>query len=399
MLQIIMKALRYRMVSNLALLASIAAGVCLIFSVTLIQFGVSDGLEKARQQLGVDILVVPSGASVDPGEILYGGSPSNIYMKKELEQEVAKTKGVRRVTAQFFTQSLISDCCDVGLAIRMIGYDPKTDWLVQPWLKNIARTELSDDEAIVGSDVTTVQNNKIMILNKPFRVVATMEPSGTGLDRSILTNINTARQTASHSFSLEKVWQQNGEAVNLISAILVEMEPGADVKEIIAHLENFNQVRAFSATETKKRTYEQLSVITGLLEVSGIVALLASMIQLISRLYTLTIERKGEWGLYLALGATPRKIALLIISEAGILCSLGAAIGLVCGYVLYLWSIGFIGVHQAFPFVYPGIGLTVLIAAFIFFFWLLMGIIASWIPAYRGSHIEPTLVMTRGEFD
>jgi putative ABC transport system permease protein len=399
MLQIIMKALRYRMISNLALLASIAAGVCLIFSVTLIQFGVSDGVEKAWQQLGADILVVPSGASVDPGEILYGGSPSNIYMKKELEQEVAKTKGVRRITAQFFTQSLTGDCCDVGLAIRMIGYDPKTDWLVQPWLKNIARTELSDDEVIIGSDVKTVQNNKIMILNRTFRVAATMEPSGTGLDHSILTNINTARQTAANSFSLEKVWQQNGEADNLISAILVEVEPGADVKEIIAHLENFNQVRAFSATETKQRTYEQLSVITGLLAVSGIVALLASMIQLISRLYTLTIERQGEWGLYLALGATPRKIALLIISETGILCSLGASVGLVFGYALYVWSVSFIGAHQGFPFAYPGMGLTLLIAAIIFFFWLSVGILAAWIPAYRGSRIEPTLVMTRGEFD
>lgn len=399
MLQIMMKALRYRMVSNLPLCASIAAGVCLIFSVTLIQIGVSDGVEKARQQLGADILVVPSGASVDPGEILYSGSPSNIYMKKELEQEVAKTKGVHRVTAQFFTQSLAGDCCDVGLDIRMIGYDPKTDWLVQPWLKNIARTELADDEVIIGSDVKTVQNNKIMILNKTFRVAARMEPSGTGLDHSILTNIHTARQTAANSFSLEKVWQQNGEATNLISAILVEVEPGADVKEIVRQLEDFNQVRAFSATETKRRTYEQLSVITGLLAVAGIIALLASMIQLISRLYTLTIERQGEWGLYLALGATPRKIALLIISETGILCSFGASVGLVSGYVLYVWSVSFIGAHQAFPFIYPEIGLTLLIATLIFFFWLLVGILAAWIPVYRGSKIEPTLVMTRGEFD
>ncbi len=56
MLKIIGKALRHRMVSNIALLAAIAAGVCLIFSVTLIQYGVSDGLEKARQRLGADIL-------------------------------------------------------------------------------------------------------------------------------------------------------------------------------------------------------------------------------------------------------------------------------------------------------------------------------------------------------
>jgi putative ABC transport system permease protein len=399
MLQIIMKALRHRLVSNLALLVSIAAGVCLIFSVTLIHFGVSNGLEKARQRLGADILVVPVGVSVDPGEILYGGAPSNIYMPQELEQKVANMKGVQRATAQFFTQSLTEDCCDVGSAIRMIGYDSKTDWLVQPWLKDIAKTELADDEVIIGSGVTAGEGNKIMILGKSFHVVATMEPSGTGLDRSILTSIDTARRTAANSPLLKKIWQQNGDATNLISAILVEVAPGADVKEIIARLENFNEVQAFSAAETKRRTYEQFLVITGLLAVSGIVALVASIIQLFARLYTLTVERQGEWGLYLALGATPRKIALLIISETAILCTIGVAGGLVLGYLLYLWSVNFISVHQSFPFLYPGWGLTILSAAVILFFWLLVGIIAAWIPAYRGSHIEPTLVMTRGEFD
>ena len=399
MLQIIIKSLKHRMISNLALLVSIAAGVSLIFSVTLIQFGVNDGLEKARQRLGADILVVPAGASVDPGEILYGGSPSNVYMKQELEQNVAKMKGVHRVTSQFFTQSLNEECCDVGYAYRLIGYDPKTDWLVQPWLQNIAKTELADDEVILGSSVSAAKGNQITILGKTFRVAAVMEPSGTGLDWSILTNIATARTTAAHSPLLGKVWQQNGDANELISAILVEVEPGTDVKEIIMRLENFNNVRAFSALETKKRIYEQFLVITGLLFVSGLVALGASLVQLISRLFTLTVERQGEWGLYLALGATPRRIASLIVAETGILCSLGAAGGLLLGYWLYVWSIGFISVHQSFPFVYPGYGLTAVIALAIFSFWLVAGILAAWIPAYRGSHIEPTLVMTRGEFD
>ncbi|MCE5287032.1 MAG: ABC transporter permease [Pelosinus sp.] len=399
MLQIIMKSLQHRMITNLALLASIAAGVCLIFSVTLIQFGVSDGLEKARQRLGADILVVPSGASVDPGEVLYGGAPSNIYMKNELEQEVANLKGVKRVTAQFFTQSLDEDCCDLGVALRMIGYDPKTDWLVQPWLENVSKRELVDNEVIIGSGVTAAKGNNLTILGKEFHVVAVMEPSGTGLDRSILTSISTARKTAANSPLLKNVWQKNGEADKLISAILVEVEPGADVREIIVRLETSHEVRAFSASETKRRIYEQFLVVVGLLAASGIVALVASMIQLFTRLYTLTVERQGEWGLYLAIGATPRKITLLIIVEAGILCSLGAAGGLILGYLLYLWSVTFISTHQAFPFVYPGLGLMGVTAAGIYLFWLLVTVFAAWIPIYRGGHIEPTLVMTRGEFD
>jgi putative ABC transport system permease protein len=399
MIPILLKGLWHRKIQNLALVISIVVGVSLIFSVLLIRYGVEDGLEKARQRLGADLLVVPSGTTVDPGEILYGGSPNNIYMPKQFEEKISQIQGIRKVTAQFFTQSLTDDCCDIGTAIRLIGYDPKTDWIIQPWLNNISKIQLADDEVILGANVPTSLTDKINILGKTFHITATLEPSGTGLDRSILMDINVARNIAVSSTNLQQIWNANGPPSELISAILIEVESNTDIDAIISQIENTGKVHAFSAAETKRRIYEQFLVITSLLIAAGSMAVVASAVQLFSRLYTLTIERQGEWGLYLALGSTPPNIVLLIVAEAVILCSIGTIIGMVFGYLLFLWSVGFITDHQIFPFIYPDFFLVFKTGLVIFFAWIAVGSVAAWIPAYRSSRIEPSLIMTRGEFD
>lgn len=399
MIQLILKSLWHRRVQNIALLLSVAVGVSLVFSVMLIQYGVSDGLIKAKQRLGADILAVPGGAAVEPGEILYGGSPHNIYMDKNIEKKIAAIPGVRRVTAQFFTQTLTEECCDIGESIRLVGYDPGTDWLVQPWLETITKPKLAEDEIIVGSKVPTFSAQKIFILGKIFRVAAIMEPSGTGLDKSILMDINAARALAKDSVNLEDVFIEQGAPLDLVSAVLIETEPDANILGIRSQIEELGKVHAFSAADTKRHIYNQLMMITGLLLMAGILTVIASVFQLFSRLYSLTLERQGEWGLYLAIGAAPKTVAAIIIKEAVLLCAAGSFVGLIFGYILYLWSVSFITAHQAFPFIYPSISIVLLLAGAIFAAWALIGAIAAVIPAYRSSHVEPNLVMTRGEFD
>jgi putative ABC transport system permease protein len=399
MIKLIIKSLWHRRIQNIALLLSVAVGVCLVFSVALVQCGVSDGLIKAKERLGADILAVPSNAAVEPGEILYGGSPRNIYMDKNIVGKIAAITGVKRVTAQFFTQTLTEECCDIGESIRLVGYDPKTDWLVQPWLENIDKLKLADDEIVVGAKVPVFSAQKIFILGKIFRVAAIMEPSGTGLDKSIMMDIHAARTIAADSANLQDIFASQGAPAELVSAVLVEIEPDTDILYVRSQIEALGSVNAFSAAETKRHIYGQLTIITGLLLMAGILAVLASIFQLFSRLYSLTLERQGEWGLYLAIGAEPKTVAAMIVAEAMLLCAAGSLVGLIFGYVLYLWSVGFIMAHQAFPFIYPSIPMVLIIGFAIFCAWVLISAVSAVIPAYRSSHIEPNLVMTRGEFD
>ncbi|WP_199884052.1 ABC transporter permease [Anaerosinus massiliensis] len=399
MMHLILKSLWHRRVQNIALLCSIAVGICMVFSVALVQYGVSEGMEKAKQRLGADLLVVPDSATIEPGEILYGGSPQNIYMEKDIEQKIATIAGVKRVTAQFYSQTLDEECCNIGEPVRLVGFDPETDWLVQPWLKNIGKLQLENDEVIVGAKASGFSSQKIFILGKIFRVAAVMEPSGTGMDQSILMNIEEARALAGKSASLQEVFDVQGAPIDLLSAVLVETEADANVSSVRKQIEAIDNVHAFSAVETKQQIYGQIVILTGLLLAVAFLTMLVSLIQLFSRLYSLILERQSEFGLYLALGAVPKTILTIIITEAVLLCGIGSLAGLVLGYGLYVWLIDFIMVHQAFPFVYSNAATVVLLGAGIFGAWTLIGAIAALIPAYRSSHIEPNSVMVRGEYD
>ena len=130
----------------------------------------------------------------------------------------------------------------------------------------------------------------------------------------------------------------------------------------------------------------------------GILAVLTSIFQLFARMYALTLERQGEWGLYIALGSTWADIAKMILAEVGFLAVGGAVTGFLFGYILFVWSIGFMEAQQAFPFLYPKLGTTFEIAFFIFVVLLFISSIAAVIPAYRSRSIQPSEIMTRGEF-
>ena len=108
MLRLIFHSLGRRRWQSLAALAGVALGVGLLLAVWLLYRGLSGGLERGRQRLGADLLIVPAGTTVDPDQALFAGSPLNVYMDKKYADMARKVPGVRRVEAQFFTQSLCS---------------------------------------------------------------------------------------------------------------------------------------------------------------------------------------------------------------------------------------------------------------------------------------------------
>ena len=55
---------------QLATVFVIFVSVSLLFATWLLQQGMRNGLEREQERLGADLLVVPDGVTVEPGEIL-----------------------------------------------------------------------------------------------------------------------------------------------------------------------------------------------------------------------------------------------------------------------------------------------------------------------------------------
>jgi putative ABC transport system permease protein len=104
MLRLILQSLLRRRWQSLATIVGVALGAALLLAVFLLYRGFDQGLERGRQRLGADLLVVPSNATVDPDRALFAGSPLSVYMDKKYADLARKVPGVRRVEEQFFTQ-------------------------------------------------------------------------------------------------------------------------------------------------------------------------------------------------------------------------------------------------------------------------------------------------------
>ena len=154
------------------------------------------GLQGYRDRLGADIVVVPSSAkghgSVD--DILLQGITGNYYIAEKDVEKVLSTEGIGEVSAQFFLTSAKASCCSTR--VQIIGFDPESDFVVQPWIRDSFSGDILDGEVIAGSSINVPSDKTVTFYGTDYKVAAQLAPTGTGLDSAVYANMKTIRNTA-----------------------------------------------------------------------------------------------------------------------------------------------------------------------------------------------------------
>ncbi|MBV8550855.1 MAG: ABC transporter permease [Acidobacteriaceae bacterium] len=118
-----------------------------------------------------------------------------------------------------------------------------------------------------------------------------------------------------------------------------------------------------------------------LLTVLGVISLLLAILGLYGVMAYSTTQRTGEIGIRMALGAQPAQVLQLVMREGMGLCLIGIALGLIPSLVLArLAASALYGVGNHDGWIYFA-GALILSAA---------ALLATWLPARRAAHIEPT---------
>ena len=238
MFRLITHNLLRRRWQTIAAAAGVALSVALLIAVFLFYFGFRDGLERGRQQLGADLLVVPGDATVDADKALFAGSPLNIYMDAGYADRARRISGVRHVEAQFFTQTLRLECCSLGEETRLIGIETDVARRLATLSPN-GRDHLETNEVVAGSALLGGVGKPgalVELLGEIFHLAYRLEPTGTSLDHSLLNRIDSARQLAANSSALQPVWQANGQPDKLISAMLIEVDRPQAIQQVARSL-------------------------------------------------------------------------------------------------------------------------------------------------------------------
>lgn len=399
MLQIIRHSLSRRWVQSLSTLTAVLVSVGIFFALYLLYLGVSLGLDAGNRRLGADLLVVPTDTIVEPETLLFTGEPYNVYMKKEFEAEIARIPGVRRTTPQFFAQTLDETCCSLTGATRLIGFDQGSDWLVLSWVKRLPGGGLAPDQVMVGAGVKGFSGQTAVILKKKLRVAAVLEPTGTSLDYSVLMPIDATRNLVKSIPYFQVFLGDRQDAGGLISALLVDVDEQADKAKVVKAIERAGNVRVIQASVVLQRIKKQMNMLFLIMLGGGLLAAVSSVFQLFSRFFSLAWDRKGEWGLYRALGATRRDLKILVVGEALVLTLGGVASGLVLGYFLNSSIVGRLQKQKAFPLLDLSLSDVLVGILAISGIFTLLGIIAALIPGIRGGKIDPSSAMALGDID
>ncbi|MDR2616025.1 MAG: ABC transporter permease [Oscillospiraceae bacterium] len=300
----------YRAVGIAALVAALTFA---LVGGSLLALGMRSGVTSLRGRLGADALLVPGGYEADAEGALLRGEPSAFWFEASLASRLADNPDIERSTPQLFIASFDSEHCDA--AVQFIGYEPETDFLIAPWLTESVPGGPGDGEIVVGARVRGKTGGTLKFFGRDYLVAGRLEETGMGFDTSVFVNMKTARDALIDYVALGGKGGPEGEA-GAVSSLAVDIKPGVSPSDFS------RGVRYEFRTENVGVVLTQavLGSVSGGLSslfifIAAVVALLWAMtVVVLAILFSVSVnERRREFGIYRALGATRGALSRLVI--------------------------------------------------------------------------------------
>ena len=379
--------------AGLGLIVALLAFV--LFGGSILTISLNNGLSSLNARFGADLVVVPLGYDGDMEAILLKGEPSYFYLDASVVDDLREIKGVEAVSSQFYLTSTGAACCD--LPVQIIGIDPETDFTVTPWIDHIYDT-LSDGALIIGSDVQAQSDGTIRFYGHKYRIAATLDETGTGMDQSIFANRNTVLDLMEAAKEQGYNFSDSSDPERLVSSIFIKTAEGYDAETVTHNIRV--AIDGLQVIKTK-------SMVTGIAEsIQSIVSIvyvfiavfLALSIVIQTTVFTVTAnERKREFAVLRTLGATRKKLAGILLEEALYISTAGGVLGVaLAAGVVFPFSV-YIGDRLGLPYVVPSTPTVLVVLAVSLFITILLGPLSAAYAAAKISRADTYRILREGE--
>ena len=327
-LSVALKNLKRKAFRTLVLVFAIALFVSLLVFALSFSISITATIDRVSQRLGADIIAVPVGARTEAQEFLLESRNTSFYMSADLIDEVKKIEGVKEVTHQTYVSTIDGLCCDV-IPTGIVAFDPKTDFIVKPWLNKAIGRQLRSGEAIAGAG--TAENLGLGLLgveatlfNNRFTIVGEMEATGTGLDNALFMTVESLQEIIDSGLTpLDK-----GE----ISVIFIRLEDGLDPDYMGRVIEG--QIYNLDVVTRSSMGVRWLSTLADINQIFMVTVSLSSLLTIFlvwSIFSAIANERAREIGIMRAIGARQSQVVKLFFVEVCLLGSLGSLLGVLGG--------------------------------------------------------------------
>ena len=368
------------------------------FGGTVMVMSLSNGINSLSARLGADIIVTPYAATsqVSYDSVIIQGKPGQFYMDSKYYEEIkTEIEGIDKITAQFYLASAKASCCSSRLQI--IGFDPATDFSIQPWVEKSYSDKLGLYDAVVGSDVTPNTDMTVEIYGKTLHVQAMLDKTGTELDSALYVDIDTMKELIRAHNEKNPNQEKTIDPDNVVSSVLIKVADGYDIDEVAGDINlHVRQVKAIRTQNMISGVSESLSGVSATISVLMVVVWILSAV-ILAIVFTMNInERKKEFAVLRVLGASRVKLAGLVFREAALYGFLGSLLG--AGLTVLITALFTPAIENmiGLPFLLPPVPVMLIAGALTVVLTVAEGAVTAASSAVKISKIDTGLIL-RGD--
>ena len=344
--------LRSQLFRSLCLMFIVMISAATLLGGTFLAKSMQAGVDNLSQRLGADMLVVPYGYDTKIQGALLRGEPSTFYFADQTTEKIAEIGGVEAVSPQLYIATLSAGCC--SWPIQMIGFEPRTDFVIQPWLAQTLDQNLADGEIVIGFNINSGVGEKLKFFGKNYIVAARLSKTGMGFDTSVFMNMNTARELVLASERLKAHPAANDK--KLISSVTVKVKNGYDAKAVANDILQKYAIEGVDVVLTKNMLSAVAQNLRGL---SSYLYLLSALSWLLSVcvlfiIFAVTFNtRQKEFAIYRVLGASKKKLREIVLCESLFISLGGTLAGFVIATIIIFSFNTYIGTLLDLPYLRP----------------------------------------------
>lgn len=356
-MKILPLALRYLWARPLAAVLNLLLLTLGLASITFVVL-VSDQVTNSfkRDLAGIDLVV---GAKGSPMQLILAGvfhidvAPGNIALSD------VRALAAKPLVAQVIPLSL----GDSFRSFRIVGTTP--DYLAhykmkfaqgQPWSHSMEAVAgahaaqaigLKVGDAFVGTH--GLAGNGDQHGDAPYRVTGVLAPCGCVLDRLLLTSLESVWHVHEKSMAMDEEDRKALEENREVTVALVRYRSPLAAASYPRAINNETEMQAAAPAIEVTRLLRLLGVGTEVLQGMGAVLLLTAALSVFIALWTAVRERRADLAMLRMLGASPGKVAALLLAEAFWLAALASVLGLAGGHVLAAITGAVLQAQQSLP--------------------------------------------------
>ena len=337
---------------GLSLLIAMLASSLLVGG--LFSFSLSKGLNRLSSRLGADVIVIPQGTEINDQSVLLQGDSKYAYLPEGSLEFIRGLDGVEIATPQYYLTTLSASCCDQKVSV--IGFDPASDFVIQPWIREVLTERLPRGAIVVGSEIRIEEKETVKFFDREFPVAATLEPIGNRLDQAVFVDVSTLESIREAAQAKGVVFLFRNENPELLtySSILIKLAPNADLERLSREIHTrFDGVQIRSRKDMFSGLEKSAKILQIVVWVIVAFFLLVAVAAIVISFSLSTRERRREYALLRIIGFTRKRLKKLVLAESFLVSAVGTYIGLLFASVAFFTFRIWIGEHVGVPFIIP----------------------------------------------